>query len=217
MLGWRALFPTRLPVHPATATTVPLVLASSSKYRRELLERLGLPFEAVVPGIDETPEPGEAPQHLTLRLALAKAQAVAERRRGCIVIASDQVASQGGRILGKPGTEANAVAMLESLSGRSVTFWTSLVVANAGGGPAHRHVDETRVFFRRLATEEIRHYVALERPLDCAGAIKSEGRGVLLFERMETEDPTALIGLPLIRLGAMLRAEGVGVLGEGAG
>ena len=202
---------------PPPQTAVPLVLASSSKYRRELLGRLALPFEAVAPGIDETPEPGEAPQHLTLRLALAKAQVVAERRRGCIVIASDQVASQGGRILGKPGTEANAVAMLESLSGRSVTFWTSLVVANAGGGRTHRHVDETRIFFRRLAPEEIRRYVALERPLDCAGAIKSEGRGVLLFERMETEDPTALIGLPLIRLGAMLRAEGVAVLGEGAG
>lgn len=200
----------------ATATTVQLILASSSKYRRELLGRFGLPFEAVAPGVDETPEPGEAARQLALRLAAAKADAVARQRPGCIVIASDQVASQGGRIIGKPGTEANAVAMLEALSGQMVTFSTSLVVSNPAAGRTHRHVDETRVFFRRLETAEIRRYVALERPLDCAGAIKSEGRGVLLFERVETEDPTALIGLPLIRLGAMLRAEGVAMLGDGA-
>lgn len=193
-----------------------LVLASSSKYRRLLLQRLGVPFEAVAPDIDEAPHPGEDAASLTMRLAAAKAQAVAGRRPGTIVVASDQVAAEGGRILGKPGDEAGAVAMLESVSGRCVAFLTSLVVTGAKGGPAHRHVDETRVFFRRLGKEEIRRYVALERPLDCAGAIKSEGRGVLLFERVETQDPTALIGLPLIRLGAMLRAEGVAVLGGDA-
>ncbi len=194
-----------------------LILASSSKHRRELLRRLGIPFKTVSPNVDETPERGEAPSNLTMRLGLAKAQAVAGRRPGCIAIASDQVAAHSGRILGKPGTQANAVAMLESLSGRTVTFFTSLVVANADTGRTHRHVDETRVFFRRLDKEEIRRYVALERPLDCAGAIKSEGRGVLLLRRIETQDPTALIGLPLIRLGAMLRAEGVGLLVEGGG
>lgn len=176
-----------------------------------------MPFEVVVPGVDEVPEPGEAAEHLTLRLAIAKAEAVARQRPGSIIIASDQVAFQRGRILGKPGTEANAVAMLQSLSGQRVTYSTSLVVANPAAGRMHRHVDETRIFFRRLETKEIRRYVALERPLDCAGAIKSEGRGVLLFQRMETEDATALIGLPLIRLGAMLRAEGVAVLAAGAG
>ena len=201
-----------------TVCNLRIVLASSSKYRRDLLRRLGLPFETDSPEVDETPLPGESPRDLVLRLAEAKAATVAARRDPCLVIASDQVAVDGDRIhgdriLGKPGTEEAAVAALASLSGREVTFLTSLVVVNTASGTKHRHIDETRVQFRELADEEIRRYVAVERPLDCAGAFKSEGRGALLLQRISCEDPAALIGLPLIRLGAMLRAEGVDLFG----
>ena len=186
-----------------------IVLASSSRYRRELLERLDVAFDVARPDVDETPRPGEDARNLVSRLADAKADAVAEGRRGCIVIASDQVALEGARILGKPGTEERAIALLASLSERTVTFLTSLLVLNTDTGRRHRHLDETRVHFRRLQLDEIERYVAVERPLDCAGAIKSEGRGILLFRELATRDPTALIGLPLIELGRMLRAEGV--------
>ena len=186
-----------------------IVLASSSPYRRQLLERLGVAFDVSSPNVDETPGPAEDVRDLVLRLADAKADAVAKGRTGSIVIASDQVALEGGRTLGKPHTEERAIALLASVSGSSVTFLTSLLVLNTDTGARRRHVDETRVHFRRLGTEEIARYVAAERPLDCAGAIKSEGRGVLLFRGIETRDPSALIGLPLIELGNMLRGEGV--------
>ncbi len=186
-----------------------IVLASSSPYRRELLERCGIPFDVARPDVDETPAPAEGPRDLVTRLADAKARAVGRGRSGCIVIASDQVAVEGARILGKPGTEERAVTLLASLSGRTVTFLTSLLVWNTDTGKRHEHVDETLVRFRQLDGPEIEHYVASERPLDCAGAIKSEGRGILLLRELSTRDPNALVGLPLIELGRMLRAEGV--------
>ena len=186
-----------------------IVLASSSRYRRQLLERFGIPFDVARPDVDETPKPGEAARDLVTRLADAKARAAGAHRPGCIVIASDQVAVEGERILGKPGTEERAVALLASLSGRTVTFLTSLLVWNTDTGTRHQHVDETHVRFRHLDAPEIEHYVASERPLDCAGAIKSEGRGILLLRELATRDPNALVGLPLIELGRMLRAEGV--------
>lgn len=185
-----------------------IVLASSSRYRKELLGRLGFPFETIAPEVDETPLPGERPYDLVLRLAKAKAASAAQGSGPAIVIASDQVAATGDRILGKPGTREKAVANLMSIAGTTVTFITSLVVVNARG-VMQQHVDRTRVRLRDFPIDEVRRYVDLEQPIDCAGAIKSEGRGVLLMDSIETEDPTALIGLPLIRLGAMLHAEGI--------
>ena len=185
-----------------------IVLASSSRYRKALLERLGFAFETIDPNVDETPLAGELPQDLVLRLARAKAASAARSSGPAVVIASDQVAVAGGRILGKPGTPEAAVANLMSMAGTTVTFITSLVVANARGAMQH-HVDRTHVRMREFSLDEVRRYVEVEQPLDCAGAIKSEGRGVLLMDGIETEDPTALIGLPLIRLGTMLRAEGI--------
>ena len=185
-----------------------IVLASSSRYRKALLDRLGFPFETIAPNVDETPLADEVPQDLVLRLAKAKAASAAQRSGPAIVIASDQVAVAGGRILGKPGTPEAAVANLMSMAGTTVTFITSLVVANTRGA-TQQHVDRTHVRMREFSIDEVRRYVELEQPLDCAGGIKSEGRGVLLMDGIETDDPTALIGLPLIRLGAMLRAEGL--------
>lgn len=185
-----------------------IVLASSSRYRKELLGRLGVPFETIAPDVDETPLPGERPYDLVLRLAKAKAASAARGSGPAVVIASDQVATTGDSILGKPGTREKAIANLMSMAGTTVTFMTSLVVVNARGG-MQQHVDRTRVRLRDFSIDEVRRYVDLEQPLDCAGAIKSEGQGVLLMDSIETEDPTALIGLPLIRLGAMLRTEGV--------
>ena len=185
-----------------------IVLASSSRYRKALLDRLGFAFDTIDPQVDETPLAGERPHDLVLRLARAKAASAAQRSGPAIVIASDQVAVANGRILGKPGTPEAAVTNLVSMAGTTVTFITSLVVANTRGTMQH-HVDRTHVRMRAFSIDEVRRYVELEQPLDCAGAIKSEGLGVLLMDGIETQDPTALIGLPLIRLGAMLRAEGV--------
>lgn len=185
-----------------------IVLASSSRYRKELLGRLGFPFETIAPEVDETPLAGERPYDLVLRLAKAKAASAGQASGPAIVIASDQVAATGERMLGKPGTPEKAIANLMSMAGTTVTFMTSLVVVNARGG-MQQHVDRTRVRLRHFSIDEVRRYVDSEQPLDCAGAIKSEGRGVLLMDSIETKDPTALIGLPLIQLGAMLRKEGV--------
>ena len=192
----------------ADASRMDLVLASSSIYRRELLARLGVPFEHLSPDIDETPGAGESPAAMVLRLALGKARRIAAERPTALVIGSDQTAVGPDGVLGKPGTEANAVAMLERVSGRAVTFLTALVLLDGATGAAHQHVDETTVRFRELEANEIRRYVARERPLDCAGAIKSEGLGVTLLESIDSSDPTALIGLPLIELCRMLRAAG---------
>ncbi len=190
-----------------------LVLASSSRYRGELLARLGLPFDTDVPGIDETPRAGEAPEALVARLAAAKARAVAGRHPGALVIGSDQVAVCGAEVLGKPGTEAAARDQLARLSGQSVTFLTGLCLLDTDRNAEQTVVEPTRVEFRMLSAAEIAHYVASDRPLDCAGAFKSEGLGIALFEAIEGRDPNALIGLPLIALCRMLRQCGVDPLG----
>lgn len=190
-------------------TTPALILASGSRYRAELLSRLHLPFTTASPGVDESPRPGEAPAALAARLAREKALAVAGRLDGGLVIGSDQVADCGGQVLGKPGTAERACAQLRAASGRTVTFWTALALANAATGRVQEAVVRCDVDFRELADDEIARYVALEQPLDCAGSFKSEGLGVVLFRRYATDDPTSLVGLPLIALCNMLRNENV--------
>jgi septum formation protein len=187
----------------------PIVLASTSPFRRDLLARLGLPFVADSPAVDESRRPDEPPQVLVLRLAEAKARAVAECHPGSLVIGSDQVACIGDEVLGKPGDRARAIAQLERASGRAVLFQTGLCLLNTASGRAQTLVEPFRVHFRRLTRARIEGYVDRERPFDCAGSFKSEGLGIALFQRLEGEDPTALIGLPLIRLVALLELEGL--------
>jgi MAF protein len=204
---------------PASSTSAPgpaqpeLVLASSSPYRRELLARLGLPFRWDAPEIDERPLAGEDADATTLRLAAAKARAVAPRHPGALVIASDQLCSLEGRISGKPGTSAAAVETLRRASGKAVAFHTALVVLDTRSARLLRVLERYTVHFRDLSMEEIEDYVRREQPLDCAGAFKSEGLGIALFSRLQGEDPNALVGLPLIALCALLRQCGVPVLG----
>lgn len=186
-----------------------LLLASTSRYRAELLGRLRIPFDAEAPGVDEQPRAGESPRDLALRLARAKAQAVAARHPGTWCLGSDQLAVLGETVLGKPLTAGRCVAQLQSASGREVVFLTAVCLANADDPFLREHVDETRVRFRELGEAEIRRYVELEQPLDCAGGFKSEGLGIALFDRIESSDPTALIGLPLIWVAAALREVGV--------
>lgn len=188
-----------------------LILASTSRYRAALLERLGLPFATVAPEVDETPRPGEAPQDLVRRLAIAKARAGAQRCPGALVIGSDQLAALDDEVLGKPGTEARAREQLARLSGRSVTFLTGLCLLDSQQEQVE--VVETPVRFRTLTEQQIADYVAREQPLDCAGAFKSEGLGIALFEALGGSDPNALIGLPLIALTTMLMNAGSPVLG----
>jgi septum formation protein len=195
----------------------PLVLASTSPFRRELLARLGLPFETADPDIDEAPQPGESAQGLVLRLAEAKARAVAHRYPEALIIGSDQVASIGGKLLGKPGDRMHAIAQLEQASGRTALFRTGLCLLDAESGRAQVHCEPFKVHFRTLTQTQISHYVDRERPFNCAGSFKSEGLGIALFERLEGADPNALVGLPLIRLIDMLAAEGVAVLTSGDG
>ena len=186
-----------------------LILASSSRYRAQLLARLGVEFETVTPNVDERRLTTESAREATLRLARAKAQAVASRYEGALVVGSDQLAELDGEALGKPGTEMAALAQLQRLAGRTVNFHTGVCLW-AGGG--HRvQLDSVRyeVSLRKLSPEAIQRYVAREAPLDCAGSFRSEGLGIALFERMAGDDPTALIGLPLIRLVAMLEREGL--------
>lgn len=184
-----------------------LVLASTSPFRKELLSRLGLDFTAVSPVVDEAPVAGESPDEMVRRLALAKARAGCMNVGDALVIGSDQIAVVGDEILGKPGSVANAEKQLARLSGNSVTFLTGLCVLNTCTGRIQVDVVPFNVVFRMLSKEQIRRYVAFEQPLNCAGSFKSEGLGVTLFERMEGDDPTALIGLPLICLTTMLRNE----------
>ncbi len=191
----------------------PLLLASTSKYRRALLERLQLPFEVVAPGVDEAALPGEQPVATATRLAEAKARAVARDRPGTLVIGSDQVADCDGVAVSKPETHATAVAQLSAQSGRAIVFHTAVALVDAASGRCrHALVDVTSVF-RVLDRHEIETYLALERPYDCAGAVRSEALGIALFERIDSDDPTALIGLPLIALCRLLREEGVAVPG----
>lgn len=185
-----------------------LVLASTSPFRRELLTRLGLGFVTAAPEVDETPRRGETPDALVRRLSEAKARAVGETCRG-LIIGSDQVATTGSDILGKPGTHERAVAQLQHLSGKTVTFHTGLCLLNSENGELQLDVVPFRVVFRQLDDERIERYLQHDRPYNCAGSFKSEGLGITLFERMQGDDPTALIGLPLIRLTTMLARAGM--------
>lgn len=186
-----------------------LVLASTSAYRKMLLERLCTPFDTDRPETDETPLPGEAPPATAERLAAEKARAVAGRWPDALIIGSDQVAYLDDEVFGKPGTEARAVAQLQRMRGRTVTFHTALALLNTRSDHLQVEGVPTQVRFRDLSDDEIRRYVAKERPLDCAGSAKSEGLGIALLDAMPGDDPTALIGLPLIALSRMLRAEGL--------
>jgi len=190
-----------------------LVLASTSAYRRALLERLGLTFECAAPGLDESALGDEAPAETARRLAQAKAAAVAARFPDALVIGSDQVASLGALRLDKPGNHANAVRQLQALSGRTAQFDTAVCVLDAARGARRDRVVPCRVTFRRLDARLIEAYLQREQPYDCAGSAKSEGLGIALIERIETEDPTALIGLPLIALTELLAAAGLPVVG----
>ena len=184
----------------------PLILASTSRYRRELLERLRLNFSTVAPEVDETPLPAEAPAVLAQRLALAKAQAVARLHPQALVIGSDQVADLQGQCLGKPGDHDKAVAQLRAMRGREVIFQTA--VALVAPGLVLQELAQVRVRFRDLTDEEIERYLRAEQPYDCAGSAKSEGLGIALLDAIDSDDPTALIGLPLIRTCRLLRQAG---------
>jgi len=188
-----------------------LILASTSRYRRELLARLGLEFIAIPPAIDEIPASGEAPEATAIRLARAKALAVAATHRDSVVIGSDQVAESGGLRLDKPGHRENAIRQLSTVSGRTVIFHTAVCVVGPGAAPAEALVP-TEVSFRSLTSTQIERYVDREQPYDCAGSAKAEGLGIALIERIEGTDPTALIGLPLIALTGLLARHGVRVL-----
>ncbi len=190
-----------------------LILASSSPYRRQLLEKLGLPFQAVSPEVDETRQANETPSELVERLARLKARTVATSHPNALIIGSDQVAVYAGDVLGKPHTESAARSQLAQLSGHIVTFLTGLCVLNSTSGAEQAEVVVTPVEFRELTETEVFHYVAREQPLDCAGAFKSESLGIALFASIGGSDPNALVGLPLISLCRMLRTEGVAVLG----
>jgi MAF protein len=190
----------------------PLYLASTSVYRRALLQKLTTQFSCVKPEVDESPLPDETAEALVNRLALAKAKAVAATLSAGLVVGSDQVAVFQGEILGKPHTVANAEAQLRRFSGQAVTFLTGLTVVNAATGKVQQAIEPYVVHFRELSEAEIRHYVAREQPLDCAGSFKSEGLGIALFDKLQGDDPNSLIGLPLIRLLAMLRDEGLNLL-----
>ncbi len=188
-----------------------LVLASSSPYRRELLKRFGLPFETDSPDIDESPRPGETATQLVTRLSTAKALAVAKRWPKAVIIGSDQAVACGDRILGKPGTADRAVQLLMEFAGRRVDYITGVTVLR-GGDQAATRIDTTSAHFRRFDEHEARRYVELDQPLDCAGAIRFEGLGPLLLSGASTADPSAVIGLPLIELGGLLRAVGINPL-----
>lgn len=196
----------------APAARRPLVLASTSPYRRELLARLRLDFTVHAPDVDETPHPDEAPEALVKRLAQAKARAAAPAHPDALIIGSDQVAVLSGRILGKPGDAENARLQLLHASGRSVRFAIGLALLDSASGRMQADVVPFEVVFRRLNREQIDRYLERDRPFNCAGSFRSEGLGIALFERLAGDDPTALMGLPLIRLTRMLEAEGVQVL-----
>jgi len=187
----------------------PLVLGSTSRYRRELLQRLHLAFDVVSPHVDETPLPGETPAAIAQRLALAKAHAVAAQRPEAVVIGSDQVADLAGEPLGKPGTHERAVAQLRRMSGQTVLFQTAVAVVCAATGFERCELAVVRVVFRDLSDDEIERYLRIEQPYDCAGSAKSEGLGIALLEHINNDDPTALVGLPLIRTARLLRQAGL--------
>lgn len=189
-----------------------LVLASTSPFRKELLSKLSLEFTTANPKVDETPLPGETPEALVVRLAEAKARAVAVQYPEALIIGSDQVAVNEGVILGKPGNHERAMEQLKAAAGKRVTFLTGLCLFNSGSGRSQVVVEPFSVHFRALSDAQIDNYLRKEQPYNCAGSFKSEGLGIALFQRLEGNDPNALIGLPLIRLIAMLEAEGVAVI-----
>ena len=201
-----------MPTSPASSASRQLVLGSTSPYRRELLARLRVAFDVEAPQVDETPQPGETPEALARRLALAKARAVARRHPAAVVIGSDQVADLAGEPLGKPGTHDNAVHQLRRMSGQTVVFQTALSVVCLATGFEQTDVAPVRVRFRALDDAEIEAYLRAEQPYDCAGSARSEGLGIALLESIDSDDPTALVGLPLIRTCRMIRAAGVKVL-----
>jgi len=186
-----------------------LVLGSTSRYRRELLERLGLPFLVAAPDVDEIPLDGESPRQLALRLARAKALAVAAQHPEAVVIGSDQVADLHGESLGKPGTHERATAQLQRMAGQTVIFQTAVAVVCAATGFEQVGLAPVEVRFRALHSDEIERYLRAEQPYDCAGSAKSEGLGISLLDAIHSDDPTALVGLPLIRTCRMLRAAGL--------
>jgi len=198
-----------IPSSAGSGTPVRLILASSSAYRRELLGRLRLPFEAIAPDIDETPLPGEAPQDTALRLARDKAQAVARLHPDALVIGSDQVATLDGAQIGKPGDHARALAQLQTMRGRRVVFHTALCLWDGRNGAFELENVQVFVDVRDLPDAELDAYLRIEQPYDCAGSAKNEGLGIALLERIDSSDPTALTGLPLIALTGMLRRAGV--------
>ncbi len=191
------------------STAPPLILGSTSRYRRELLARLRLPFDVMSPEVDETPHPGEVPAALAMRLALAKAQAVAVQRPGAVVIGADQVADLDGQAIGKPGTHERATQQLRLLSGRQAVFQTAVAVVRREVAYEAVMLAAVTVRFRTLTDGEIERYLRLEQPYDCAGSAKCETLGITLLQRIDSDDPTALIGLPLIRTSQMLRAAGL--------
>ena len=196
-----------------------LILGSTSRYRRELLQRLQIPFEVVSPEVDESQHAGESPEQLARRLALAKARAVAANFPDAVVIGSDQVADLAGQALGKPGSHARAVAQLRRMRGHRLVFHTAVAVVCLESGFEQTDLAAVTVQFRALSDEEITNYLQTEQPYDCAGSAKSEGLGIALLDSIDSDDPTALVGLPLIRTCRMLRAAGVVLLrapGDGA-
>jgi septum formation protein len=193
-----------------------LVLGSTSRYRQELLQRLRIPFTVAAPAVDEAPQPGEAPAALALRLALAKAHAVAAAFPDAVVIGSDQVADLDGLPMGKPGTHERAVAQLRQMRGRTVVFQTAVAVVCQASGFEQASLAAVKVRFRDLSDEAIEYYLRTEQPYDCAGSAKSEGLGIALLEAIDSDDPTALVGLPLIRTCRLIEAAGIRLLGAKA-
>ncbi|PUE62002.1 septum formation inhibitor Maf [Limnohabitans sp. Rim8] len=190
-----------------------LILGSTSRYRRELLQRLRVPFDVVSPEVDETPLPDETPLALATRLAKAKAKAVAALHPNAVVIGSDQVADLNGEPLGKPGTHERAVLQLQRMRGQTVVFQTAVSVVCQASGFEQTELAQIKVRFRDLSDAEIEAYLRAEEPYDCAGSAKSEGLGIALLDAIDNDDPTALIGLPMIRTARLLRAAGIDLLG----
>ncbi len=186
-----------------------LILGSTSRFRKELLNKLGLDFDVDTPDIDESMHSGEKPEKFVQRLALDKARAVATRHNNALIIGSDQVACIGNHILGKPGNRERAIAQLTKASGQRVSFYTGLCLLNSNSGSFQVVCEPFHVYFRDLSQEQIERYLDAEQPYNCAGSFKSEGLGIALFERLEGDDPNSLVGLPLIRLIAMLEQEGI--------
>jgi septum formation protein len=197
---------------PYTTLPRPLILGSTSPYRRELLERLRLPFQVVRPEVDETPHVGEQPMALAQRLAMEKAMAVARLHPQALVIGADQVADLAGEPLGKPGTHERAVAQLQRMRGQAVVFQTAVAVVCMDSGFAQSALAQVKVQFRQLSDAAIETYLSAEQPYDCAGSAKSEGLGIALLESIDNQDPSALVGLPLIHTCRLLRAAGIPLL-----